>query len=83
MAIENEKSKRTELSELGEFDLIDRLTEGLTPLNHSTIKGVGDDAAVMQYDNHSLILLANDILIEGVHFDLTYTPLKHLGYKVE
>ena len=81
MAIENEKSKRTELSELGEFDLIDRLTEGLTPLNHSTIKGVGDDAAVMQYDNHSLILLANDILIEGVHFDLTYTPLKHLGYK--
>jgi thiamine-monophosphate kinase len=81
MSIENENIKRTELSELGEFGLIERLTKGLKPQNQSTIKGVGDDAAVMQYDNHSLILLTNDILIEGVHFDLTYTPLKHLGYK--
>ncbi|HAL64975.1 MAG TPA: thiamine-phosphate kinase [Bacteroidales bacterium] len=81
MSIENENIKCTELSELGEFGLIERLTKGLKPQNQSTIKGVGDDAAVMQYDNHSLILLTNDILIEGVHFDLTYTPLKHLGYK--
>lgn len=81
MSIENENIKRTELSELGEFGLIERLTKDLTLHNQSTIKGVGDDAAVMQYDNHSLILLTNDILIEGVHFDLTYTPLKHLGYK--
>ncbi|HQQ02001.1 MAG TPA: thiamine-phosphate kinase [Bacteroidales bacterium] len=81
MSIENENIKRTELSELGEFGLIERLTKDLTLHNQSTIKGVGDDAAVMHYDNHSLILLTNDILIEGVHFDLTYTPLKHLGYK--
>jgi thiamine-monophosphate kinase len=81
MSIENENIKRTELSELGEFGLIERLTKDLTLHNQSTIKGVGDDAAVMQYGNHSLILLTNDILIEGVHFDLTYTPLKHLGYK--
>jgi thiamine-monophosphate kinase len=81
MSIENENIKRTELSELGEFGLIERLTKDLTLHNQSTIKGVGDDAAVMQYDNHSLILLTNDILIEGVHIDLTYTPLKHLGYK--
>lgn len=81
MSIENENIKRTELSELGEFGLIERLTKDLTLHNQSTIKGVGDDAAVMQYDNNSLILLTNDILIEGVHFDLTYTPLKHLGYK--
>lgn len=78
--IENESPQRTELSELGEFGLIDHLTQGLTSVNASTIKGVGDDAAVI--DNGEFVtLVSKDLLIEGVHFDLSYTPLKHLGYK--
>lgn len=69
-----------EISELGEFGLIDRLTEGLKTGNSSTIKGVGDDCAVLR--NHDTdILVTTDLLLEGVHFDLTYVPLKHLGYK--
>ncbi|MCM1138706.1 MAG: thiamine-phosphate kinase [Duncaniella sp.] len=69
-----------EISELGEFGLIDRLTEGLKTVNSSTIKGVGDDCAVLR--NHDTdILVTTDLLLEGVHFDLTYVPLKHLGYK--
>lgn len=69
-----------EISELGEFGLIDRLTKGLTPVNPSTIKGVGDDCAILR--NHDTdILVTTDLLLEGVHFDLTYVPLKHLGYK--
>ena len=70
----------TEIAQIGEFGLIKRLTDGIVLHNQSTIKGVGDDCAVMNYDN-SEILVTTDLLIEGVHFDLTYVPLKHLGYK--
>lgn len=69
-----------EISELGEFGLIDRLTKGLTPVNTSTVKGVGDDCAVIR-NRDTDILVTTDLLLEGVHFDLTYVPLKHLGYK--
>ena len=78
--IENESPTRTELSELGEFGLIDHLTAGFKPINTSTIKGVGDDAAVIDNGEYAT-LVSKDLLIEGVHFDLSYTPLKHLGYK--
>lgn len=69
-----------EISELGEFGLIDRLTKGLSPVNASTIKGVGDDCAVLR-NRDTDTLVTTDLLLEGVHFDLTYVPLKHLGYK--
>lgn len=69
-----------EISEIGEFGLIDRLTTGLESVNASTLKGVGDDCAVIR--NHETdTLVTTDLLLEGVHFDLTYVPLKHLGYK--
>jgi len=75
-----EPSSRTELSELGEFGLIDLLTSKISLMNKSSVYGVGDDAAVI--DNKSkLTLVSTDLLVEGVHFDLSYTPLKHLGYK--
>jgi thiamine-monophosphate kinase len=71
---------RTHIDELGEFGLIDHLTKNIK-LNHpSTIKGVGDDAAVLDYAGKK-ILVSTDLLLEGIHFDLAYTPLKHLGYK--
>lgn len=69
-----------EISELGEFGLIDRLTAGLPVVNSSTVKGIGDDCAVIR-NNDTDILVTTDLLLEGVHFDLTYVPLKHLGYK--
>jgi len=69
-----------EISQLGEFGLIDRLTQGLKTVNSSTIKGVGDDCAVIR-NNDTDLLVTTDLLLEGVHFDLTYVPLKHLGYK--
>lgn len=72
--------KYTELSTLGEFNLIDRLTRDIQLKNPSTRKGVGDDAAVLDYGKKK-ILVSTDMLIQGIHFDLTYTPLKHLGYK--
>lgn len=74
-----EKEKRTEISSLGEFGLIDRLTKGIALKNASSVKGVGDDAAVIQPSATQVV--TTDILIEGIHFDLVYTPLKHLGYK--
>ncbi len=75
-----QKHKRTELTELGEFGLIDRLAAGIKLKNASSVKGIGDDAAVI--DNGDVYtLVSTDLLVEGVHFDLTYTPLKHLGYK--
>ena len=80
MTISIMKDKLTEISELGEFGLIDRLTQDLTVKNQSTIKGVGDDCAVIHYDNTE-VLVSTDLLVEGIHFDLTYVPLKHLGYK--
>lgn len=72
--------KRTEIATLGEFGLIKHLTEGIEPENKSTRYGIGDDAAVLEYPDKQ-ILVTTDLLMEGVHFDLTYTPLKHLGYK--
>ncbi len=72
---------RTELSELGEFGLIDHLTKNIKLKNKSTIKGVGDDTAVIEKNRNKFTLVTTDLLIEGVHFDLTYYPLKHLGYK--
>ena len=74
-------TKRTEISSLGEFGLIERLTKELTTNNKETIKGAGDDAAVLQFSNDDEVLVSTDLLMEGVHFDLTYFPLKHLGYK--
>ncbi len=74
------KSTRTELSELGEFGLIKFLTENIVLKNESSIKGVGDDAAVIDYKNRQTVV-STDMLVEGVHFDLMYVPLKHLGYK--
>lgn len=73
-------SKRTEIKELGEFGLIDKLTEGFESRNKSTIVGVGDDAAVLD-SGQEYSLLSTDMLIEGVHFDLSYMPIQHLGYK--
>jgi thiamine-monophosphate kinase len=71
---------RTEVSTLGEFGLIDHLTKNIEIQNASTIVGVGDDAAVIDHFGKQTVI-TNDLLIEGVHFDLMYTPLKHLGYK--
>ena len=70
----------TEISKLGEFGLIDRLTKDLPIVNASTLRGVGDDAAVMDYKEKQ-VLVTTDLLLEGIHFDLRYVPLKHLGYK--
>jgi len=71
---------RTEISTLGEFGLIEYLTKNIKLKNSSTIKGVGDDAAVLSYGDKK-VLVTTDLLLEGVHFDLMYVPLKHLGYK--
>lgn len=71
---------RTEIAQLGEFGLIKRLTKDLKYSNRSTCKGVGDDAAVMSFGNKQ-VLMTSDMLLEGVHFNLEYVPLKHLGYK--
>lgn len=79
MAKESEPS-RTELEKLGEFGLIERLTKQIQLVRKSSLLGVGDDAAVIRPDRE-LILVTTDMLLEGIHFDLTYTPLKHLGYK--
>ncbi|HEX2535446.1 MAG TPA: thiamine-phosphate kinase, partial [Chitinophagaceae bacterium] len=73
-------SERTEISSLGEFGLIEHLTKNIELQNASTIVGVGDDAAVIDHYGKQTVI-TNDLLIEGVHFDLMYTPLKHLGYK--
>ncbi len=75
-----EENKRTEIATLGEFGLIERLTAEMPIINASTHKAVGDDAAVLQYENKAT-LVTTDLLLEGVHFDLTYVPLTHLGYK--
>ncbi|MBQ5466040.1 MAG: thiamine-monophosphate kinase, partial [Muribaculaceae bacterium] len=70
----------TEISTLGEFGLIDRLTKDFPIKNASTQVGVGDDCAVLDYAGKKT-LVTTDLLLEGIHFDLTYVPLKHLGYK--
>lgn len=70
-----------EIAELGEFGLIRHLTEDIETKNAETVKGVGDDCAVLDYGRDRQVLVTTDLLMEGVHFDLQYTPLKHLGYK--
>ena len=78
--LEDKHPKRTPLSELGEFGLIEHLTANFKSKNSSTTFGVGDDAAVIDV-GEKFQLVSTDMLAEGIHFDLTYTPLKHLGYK--
>lgn len=78
--IEDSPHSRTNLSELGEFGLIDLLTKNLVNRLPSTVKGIGDDAAVLDFEG-SQTVVTTDLLVEGVHFDLSYMPLKHLGYK--
>ena len=75
------ESKITELSDLGEIGLIEHLTKDIPVINKSTVKGIGDDAAVIKPASGTEVLISKDLLIEGVHFDLTYMPLLHLGYK--
>ncbi|RLD82681.1 MAG: thiamine-phosphate kinase [Bacteroidetes bacterium] len=74
------EEKRSELSDMGEFGLIDHLTKNIKLKNKSSLYGVGDDAAVIS-SGDNLTLVSTDLLVEGVHFDLSYIPLKHLGYK--
>jgi thiamine-monophosphate kinase len=71
---------KTDISSLGEFGLIDRLTQNIKHVNPGTKTGVGDDAAVLSYPEKE-VLVTTDLLLEGIHFNLVYTPLKHLGYK--
>lgn len=77
---ENSQESRTNLSELGEFGLIEHLTKDFSPKLKSTVKAIGDDAAVLDFKDKQT-LISTDLLVEGVHFDLAYMPLKHLGYK--
>ena len=74
-------TKRTEISSLGEFGFVERLTKDITTTNKETVKGIGDDAAILQFSDDEEVLITTDLFMEGVHFDLTYFPLKHLGYK--
>jgi thiamine-monophosphate kinase len=76
----SEKKTYTDVNQLGEFGLIDHLTANFHPSRESTIKSIGDDAAVLQFGDR-LIAVTTDMLVEGIHFDLMYSPLKHLGYK--
>lgn len=78
--IEDKIPQRTSLSQLGEFGLIDHLTKNFEINQPSTLKGIGDDAAVLDFKDKKIVV-STDLLIEGVHFDLAYMPLKHLGYK--
>lgn len=78
--IEDKKPQRTNISQLGEFKLIKHLTKNFDVKHNSTIKSIGDDAAVLDFSEKK-VLISTDLLIEGVHFDLSYMPLKHLGYK--
>ncbi|GAB2761345.1 thiamine-phosphate kinase [Salinimicrobium soli] len=77
---QNSEESRTSLSEYGEFGLIDHLTSGFPINRESTVKGIGDDAAVIDHKDLQTVV-TTDLLVEGVHFDLSYMPLKHLGYK--
>lgn len=78
--IEDKNQDRTSLDKLGEFGLIEHLTKNFSLQHKSTEKGIGDDAAVLDFKNKKT-LVSTDLLVEGVHFDLSYMPLKHLGYK--
>jgi thiamine-monophosphate kinase len=74
------EKQQTNISEIGEFGLIDRLTKDIKLKNSSTLNGVGDDAAILDYGNKQIVV-SSDLLTEGIHFNLMYVPLKHLGYK--
>ncbi len=76
----SKEKEQTNISELGEFGLIERITKEIKIKNSSTLKGVGDDAAILDYRDKQIIV-SSDLLTEGVHFNLMYAPLKHLGYK--
>ena len=76
----SKEKTQTSISELGEFGLIDRITKEIQLKNSSTIKGVGDDAAILDYKEKQVVV-SSDLLTEGIHFNLMYVPLKHLGYK--
>ena len=76
-----DNSSKTELSQLGEFGLIKHLTSTIELKNPSSLKGVGDDAAVIEYEKNKVTLVSTDMMVEGIHFDLSYCPLKHIGYK--
>jgi thiamine-monophosphate kinase len=78
--IEDKNPKRTPLSELGEFKLIEHLTKHFEINQKSTVKSIGDDAAILSFGDKETVI-STDLLVEGVHFDLSYVPLKHLGYK--
>ncbi|WP_178986549.1 thiamine-phosphate kinase [Winogradskyella helgolandensis] len=78
--IEDKNPKRTPLSELGEFKLIEHLTDHFKVTQKSTVKSIGDDAAILDFGKKQVVV-STDLLVEGVHFDLSYAPLKHLGYK--
>lgn len=78
--LDNKNPYKTSISEYGEFGLIDHLTNNFIPKNTSTLKGVGDDAAVLDPKDKK-VLVSTDMLLENIHFNLAYTPLKHLGYK--
>ncbi|MDX1328279.1 MAG: thiamine-phosphate kinase [Arenibacter sp.] len=78
--LEDKNQEKTSLEELGEFGLIQHLTQNFELQQSSTVKGIGDDAAVLQF-NDKKVVVSTDMLVEGVHFDLSYMPLKHLGYK--
>src|SRR4028118_2358480 len=73
--------QRTELKELGEFGLINRINAGLELVNKESVRGIGDDAAVIDTGGENYTLISTDMLLEGIHFDLSYMPLEHLGYK--
>jgi thiamine-monophosphate kinase len=75
-----ENTEKTDIEKLGEFGLINHLTKNIKLVQASTVKGVGDDAAVLDFEGKKT-LVSTDMLLEGIHFDLAYTPLKHLGYK--
>jgi thiamine-monophosphate kinase len=78
--LKDKGEQRTSLASLGEFGLIDHLTANLKCTQPSTVKGIGDDAAVLDFKSKKIVV-STDLLVEGVHFDLSYMPLKHLGYK--
>lgn len=77
----SDNTQKTDVNALGEFGLIDHLTKNVHPKQESTIKGIGDDAAAVDVGGDKLMVVSTDMLVEGIHFDLMYTPLKHLGYK--
>ena len=77
---EDKNTSKTPLGTLGEFELIDHLTQSTTIQNDTTVLGIGDDAAILDHSKNKT-LITTDLLLEGIHFDLSYMPLKHLGYK--